>query len=328
MNHSDHSPVVMKNNFYSAGSHEENVLFATYYIIILIISVPFNALALWVFCRQAKSKSPSKVFLLNLAIADMAYVLVLPMRVVYHAADSHWPLGEAPCRLVGVLFFLNLYCSLLFMMFISLDRLVALVLPIKSQSLRKTRNAKATCILLWIIVTFSMLPKLMSTQTMTIQSEKLNITICSQLYFENTTPKALVSTAVAFTVPLLTLTVSYILILIKLRTMKFQERTLVQQKAIRLIILTMVNILVAFVPYHVHRFIYIERHAHDDMTEDEMKALAFGNRLTSALMCVSGVFDPVMYFFLASTYQQSLTQIFCKRSEDNQQQTTSSKQFY
>ncbi|XP_072535096.1 uracil nucleotide/cysteinyl leukotriene receptor [Salminus brasiliensis] len=310
-----------RNGLYSAGSHEENACFATFYIIVFIFSVPCNALALWVFCH-AKKCTPSKVFLLNLAIADMSYVLVLPMRVVYHASDSHWPLGEASCRLVGFLFFLNLYCSMFFMTCISLDRLLAIVLPLRCQNVRKHTNAKAACVVLWIIGTVSMVPVLFSSQTVTVHMAERNVTLCHQLYLEKSSRKALVSTVVAISIPLATLTVSYVLILQKLREMAFHERSSVQQKALRMIVLTVVIFLIAFVPYHIQRFLYIERHTHSHLSDTEIRSLAFGNRLTSALTCVSGVLDPVMYFFLTRKYQTTLLQLCGRKLDRDKPQST------
>ncbi|XP_058259003.1 uracil nucleotide/cysteinyl leukotriene receptor [Hemibagrus wyckioides] len=309
--------------YYSAGSHAENIFFATFYVIVFIISVPCNMLALWVFFHNKKSSS-SKVFLLNLAIADMCYVLVLPIRVIYHMLNSDWPLGEASCRLVGFLFFINLYCSMYLITCIGLDRLLAVILPMKCQSLRRSKNAKVVCIILWALVTCSMVPVLFTSETVTtkIMSSGRNMTICTELYLEKRSFKALVSTVVAFTVPLVSLTVSYILIFFKLRVMTFQQRTFVQTKAVRMILLTLATFIVAFVPYFVHRLLYIERYR-QEKSDFVQRYLAFGNCLTSALTCLSGIMDPVMYFFLAHNYQKSLLQL-CGRAtnKDRQQSTT------
>uniref|UniRef100_A0A3B4BNJ2 G-protein coupled receptors family 1 profile domain-containing protein n=1 Tax=Pygocentrus nattereri TaxID=42514 RepID=A0A3B4BNJ2_PYGNA len=259
-----------------------------------------NALALWLFCKN-KRYSSSKVFLFNLAVADILYVLVLPMRVVYHASCNHWPLGEVSCHLMGFLFFLNLYYSMYFMTCISLDRLLATVLPLWCQNLRKAANVNA---IPWVLVTASMAPVLFTCQTVTIQSPERNVTVCHQLYLEKTSHKALVSTAVAIAIPLVFLTISYILILHKLRMMIFHERTPVQQKAVRMIVMTMVNFLIAFMPYHIHRFIYIKRHTQGHISDVEIRSLAF-----------------VMYFFLARNYQNTLLQL-CGRMSDKDRSTT------
>ncbi|XP_029611972.1 uracil nucleotide/cysteinyl leukotriene receptor-like [Salmo trutta] len=310
-----------RHGFYTKGSHHENILFASFYILVFLVAVPGNILALWVFCRQADT-SPSKLFLKHLAIADVSYVLILPMRMVYHFSDSRWPFGEVPCRLVGFLFYLNMYCSLYFMTCISLDRLLALVLPLKSRSMRKASYARVVVVILWVIVTVSTAPMLFSKKQTMILVDNTTVVMCNQLYLEKTSPKALVSTMVAFIIPLVTIVVSYILILLKLRGIKQQEGNPIRDKAIGMIILIMVNFLVAFVPYHLNRFIYIERHTHSDMETVSIEALALANRVTSALTCLSGALDPIMYFFLARTYQSILLQLFCKDRRSDQPTTT------
>ncbi|XP_070784593.1 uracil nucleotide/cysteinyl leukotriene receptor [Enoplosus armatus] len=294
-------------SFFGSDCHQENIIFSTFYILIFIIAVPGNALALWAFFRQ-DSTSPSKVFLRHLSVADISYILILPMRIVYHLSDSHWPFGHVICQLAGFLFYLNMYCSLYLMSFISLDRFLAVVLPIKSQSVRKAMYAKVVVGILWVTVIVSVSPILFFKKNVNNNSTG----ICNNLYLENLpSPTALVSTIVAFVIPLTTIVVSYILILLKLRTVKQQEERPVKDKAIKMIILIVMNFLFAFVPYHVSRVIYIESHSHGHMTAASQESLGRANRITSALTCVSGVLDPVMYFFLNHAYRDKLLQLFC-----------------
>lgn len=267
--------------------------------------MPGNALALWAFFRQ-KSTSPSRVFLRNLSVADISYVLILPMRIVYHLSDSHWPFGHILCQLSGFLFYLNMYCSLYLMSFISLDRFLAVVLPLKSQSVRKPLHANIAVGILWAIVIVCMSPTLFS-------EKKTNSSgICSKLYLEKTNPNALVSTIVAFAIPLTIIVVSYILILLKLRRVQQQEERPVKDKAIKMIVLIVMNFLFAFVPYHVCRIIYIQQQSHGAIAEELRRA----NQITSALTCISGILDPVMYFFLNRAYRDTFLKLLCKNRED------------
>ncbi|XP_076577495.1 uracil nucleotide/cysteinyl leukotriene receptor [Chaetodon auriga] len=296
--------------FFGSDSHQENIIFATFYSLIFIVAVPGNALALWAFSHQ-DSASPSQVFLRHLSVADISYVLILPMRIVYHLSDSHWPFGHVVCQLAGFLFYLNMYCSLYLMSFISLDRFLAVVLPIKSQSVRKALYAKVVVGVLWVTVIVSMSPTLFSKKNVTINSTG----ICNKLYLEKTSSTALVSTVVAFVIPLSTIVASYILILLKLRTVKQQP---VKDKAVKMIILIVINFLFAFVPYHVSRVIYIKSFSHGHVTAASREALGRANQITSALTCISGVLDPVMYFFLNNAYRDKLLQLFCKTRQEDQ----------
>lgn len=289
---------------YHSESYPENIVFSTFYIVIFIIAIPGNALALWAFLHQRRT-SPSKVFLRHLSIADLSFVLILPLRIVYHLSDSHWPFGHVVCRLSGFLFYLNMYCSLYLMSFISLDRFLAVVLPIKSQPVRKPVNAKVAVGIVWVMVIVMMSPTVFSRKNVTYNATG----DCIHLYLEKASPMALVSTIVAFVIPLTTIVVSYILILFKLRTLKKRP---VKDKAIKMIIVIVINFCLAFVPYHVSRLIYLGRHNHGNLTAASCELMGKVNRITSALTCVSGVLDPVMYFFLNSAYRKKLLHLLSK----------------
>ncbi|XP_068160667.1 uracil nucleotide/cysteinyl leukotriene receptor [Antennarius striatus] len=290
-------------SFDSSDSLQENIIFSTYYSLIFIIAVPGNILALWAFFNQ-DSTSPSKVFLQHLAIADTSYILILPMRVVYHLSNGYWPFGHVVCQLAGFLFYLSMYCSVYLMSFISLHRLLAVVLPIKYQSVRKAVYAKVAVGVLWVTAIGSMSPILFSKENITSNSTG----VCSKLYLEKTSSKALFSTIFAFFIPLITIAASYILIVVKLRTVRQQH---VKDKAVKMIVVIVIIFLVAFLPYHVSRIIYILK-SHDHMPVLRFMSLRRANRITSALTCVSGVLDPVIYFFLNLAYREKLFQLFKK----------------
>ncbi|XP_072235064.1 uracil nucleotide/cysteinyl leukotriene receptor [Leuresthes tenuis] len=287
-----------------------NAILSTFYSLIFIIAIPGNALALWAF-RHQKSTSPSKVFLKNLSIADISYVLILPLRIVYHISKNHWPLGKFLCQVSGFLFYLNMYCSLYLMSFISLDRLLAVVLPLRSQSVRKPLHAKVAVGILWVTVIVCMSPTLFSKDNTNSSS------LCNKLYLEKTSSTALISTVVAFFIPLSTIVISYILILFKLRKLKQREERPVRDKAMKMIILIVMNFLLAFVPYHVCRVIYILSHSEGNVIVTSWEPLRRANQITSALTCISGVLDPVMYFFLNRAYRNTFLQLFCKNQKRN-----------
>ncbi|MFT7809279.1 uracil nucleotide/cysteinyl leukotriene receptor-like [Arapaima gigas] len=301
-------------------SHLENIFFAIFYITLLILAVPANALALWVFSCEKKTTS-SKVFLTNLAIADLCYVLILPLRAAYHFMDGDWPFGEIPCRLLGYFFYLNMYCSIYFMACISLDRFLALVLPIKSLSLRqKPVISHIVSGVLWICLVFTTMPLLMSRQTAAVENSTR--TMCFQLYREKPSKKALPSIAVAFAVPSVIMVTSYALILHKLYSLRQSETRFKIKKSIRMITLTLLIFIVAFVPYHVNRFIYIAMFANQNISSNEIASLWLTNRITSSLTCVSGVLDPVLYFFLTTNYRKHVLRLFCQIQDRDLQSTT------
>ncbi|KAK1337045.1 hypothetical protein QTO34_003090 [Cnephaeus nilssonii] len=268
----------------------ENVLLASFYLLDFLLAFVGNALALWLFLRDRRAGTPADVFLMHLAVADLAYVLVLPTRLVYHFSGSHWPFGEIPCRLTGFLFYLNMYASIYFLTCISADRFLAIVHPVKSLKLRRPLYAHLACAFLWVVVAVAMAPLLVSPQTVRTN----HTVVCLQLYREKASPHALASLAVAFTFPFVTTVTCYLLIIRSLRRGPRVE-TRLRSKAVRTIALVLAIFLVCFLPYHVHRFIYVLRR-HRGTSCAARRALALGNRVTACLTSLNGALDPSCTF--------------------------------
>lgn len=284
----------------------ENVLFASFYLLNFLLAFVGNALALWLFVRDHRSGTPANVFLMHLAVADLACVLVLPTRLVYHFSGNHWPFGEIPCRLTGFLFYLNMYASIYFLSCISADRFLAIVHPVKSLKLRRPLYAHLACAFLWVVVAVAMAPLLVSPQT--VQTN--HTVVCLQLYREKASPNALVSLAVAFTFPFVTTVTCYLLIIHSLRQGPRVEKRL-KSKAVRMIAVVLAIFLVCFVPYHVHRFVYVLRYRGGGVSCAAQRALALGNRITSCLTSLNGALDPIMYFFVAEKFRNILCSLLC-----------------
>ncbi|XP_056587644.1 proteinase-activated receptor 1-like [Triplophysa dalaica] len=111
----------------------------SFYVFLFIISLPLNTLALLTFTCKIKVKKPAVIFMSNLACVDLLLTLLLPLKIHYHLNGSHWVFGEAACRVLTSAFYCYMYCSILLMMCMSVDRLMAVVFPIASLTWRLRR---------------------------------------------------------------------------------------------------------------------------------------------------------------------------------------------
>ncbi|XP_039984971.1 uracil nucleotide/cysteinyl leukotriene receptor [Xiphias gladius] len=285
----------------------ENTLFGCFYILVFFLALNGNSLALWIFCHQRGTSSPANVFLIHLAVADLSYVIILPLRATYHLTGGHWPFGEVPCRVVGFLFYVNMYASLYFLACVAVDRYLAVVHAVRSLNIRRARYAHIISFSLWALVTISMAPLLVTHQT----AEVDGVTVCLQLYREKASRNALISLAVAFTPPFLTILSCYLLIIHSLRQGSRLEPAL-KLRALRTISLVILIYVVCFLPYHVSRATFIFGYSHPDVSCQTRRGLSFANRLTSSLTCLNGAMDPLVYVFGAKKFRGTLTQMFCK----------------
>lgn len=146
------------------------------YTVVFVVSVPLNAAALVVFARKLRPMKPAVIFMLNLACADLLFALLLPFRAAYHFGGNDWLFGPWMCSLVTSAFYCNMYCSVLLIACISVDRLLAVVYPMQSLSWRRPRNAAVACAAMWVLAAGASLPLLLSQQA--FHQPELGITTC------------------------------------------------------------------------------------------------------------------------------------------------------
>lgn len=123
---------------------------AVLYSIIFVLGLVGNLVALWVFFCVDSKKNSVRVFLINVAFADLLLVVCLPFRILYHSQGNVWHLDPTLCKVVGHLFYMNMYISVTLLGLISVDRYLKIHHGTAVQSrLRSTRWSTALCVLIW-----------------------------------------------------------------------------------------------------------------------------------------------------------------------------------
>ncbi|KAK7877398.1 hypothetical protein WMY93_031885 [Mugilogobius chulae] len=83
------------------SSHLTTVFLPIVYIIVLVVGLPANALAVWVFLFRVKKKCPPSIYMANLAL-DLMFVIWVPLKIAYHFNNNDWIYGEALCKVLSV----------------------------------------------------------------------------------------------------------------------------------------------------------------------------------------------------------------------------------
>ncbi|NXN72848.1 GP174 protein, partial [Himantopus himantopus] len=136
----------------------QSTLYATTYTLIFIPGLLANSAALWVLCRFISKKSKAVIFMINLAVADLAHVLSLPLRMYYYINHS-WPFGSFLCQVCFYLKYLNMYASICFLTCISIQRYLFLLHPFKAKDWKRRYDA-AISAAVWLFVGAACLPLL------------------------------------------------------------------------------------------------------------------------------------------------------------------------
>ncbi|KAM8853441.1 lysophosphatidic acid receptor 4-like [Synchiropus picturatus] len=143
---------------------------------ILVLGLPLNAVSLWILWRRHSHKSPSAVFMVNLALSDLLLAVSLPLNICFHSV-AIWPVSNLPCICAVVLFRNNIRSSAVFITLISVDRLLAVVFPLRSRHSRTATNAWKVVGLTWILLFAVNIPEGLRLHWDSVGSNK---TICSK----------------------------------------------------------------------------------------------------------------------------------------------------
>lgn len=123
------------------------------YIPVLTLGIPLNAIAFWVFCCKLKRWTETKVYMINLIIADSFLLFTLPF-LLYFTKYKH-PIGRL-CFAIQNIYFTNMPMSILIITLIAIDRYIAIKFPLKAKILRSPLKSASICGFLWItVITYS-----------------------------------------------------------------------------------------------------------------------------------------------------------------------------
>ncbi|XP_035768173.1 G-protein coupled receptor 20-like [Neolamprologus brichardi] len=205
--------------------------------LIFLVGMVLNIVALYVFCFRTKQKTTSVIYTINLAVSDLLVNLSLPTRILLYYSGG----ACITCSYLHIFsYFVNMYCSILFLTCICVDRYLAIVQAEASRRWRNSSVAKCVCISVWlfaIVVTYSFL------------STAFQHTGCCL-------SKLLFLTIFEFFLPLV------IIVVFTLRIMwALTDRRLMQQsrdrrrRAVQLLTTVLIIFTVCFTPFHVRQML-------------------------------------------------------------------------
>lgn len=131
-------------------------MYTYFYLLLFIPGLLLNTTALWVLCRHISKKTKAVIFMINLALADLAHILSLPLRIYYYFTHT-WPFGRGICLFCFYLKYLNMYAAIVFLVCISVQRCVFLLDPFSARRWRR-RYDLLISIIVWVVVSLACSP--------------------------------------------------------------------------------------------------------------------------------------------------------------------------
>lgn len=117
-----------------------------------------NVLVIVVVLFNRKMHSTTNLLIVNLACADLLFVVFcIPFTAVDYLLDN-WPFGQWWCRIVQYLIVVTAFASIYTLVLMSIDRFLAVVHPICSRMLRTVHFTRICILCLWCLILFISLP--------------------------------------------------------------------------------------------------------------------------------------------------------------------------
>ncbi|CAK6443910.1 unnamed protein product [Pipistrellus nathusii] len=145
----------------SVGAVAVPVVFA----LIFLLGTVGNGLVLAVLLQPGpgvwqEQGSTTDLFILNLAVADLCFILCcVPFQAAIYTLDA-WHFGALVCKAVHLLIYLTMYASSFTLAAVSVDRYLAVRHPLRSRALRTPRHARAAVGLVWLLAALLAAPYL------------------------------------------------------------------------------------------------------------------------------------------------------------------------
>lgn len=258
--------------------------------LIFIVGMALNSLALYIFCFRTQPKTTSVIYTINLAITDLLVNLSLPTRIVLYYSGGRC----LNCSYIHLFsYFVNMYCSILFLTSICVDRYLAIVQVEASHKWRNRNVAKVVCICIWlfaIVVTYSFLTT----------AFKHSACCVSKLF---------ALTIFEFFLPLLVIVVFTVRIMCALSSPGLMQQSRDRRmKAVQLLTTVLVIFTICFTPFHVCQVLV---YFHPDLPHHVIVY-----HVTVTLSSLNSCLDPVVYCFVTTNFQSTMKRFLQKAKEE------------
>nr|WIU64936.1 G-protein-coupled chemokine receptor [Lumpy skin disease virus]WMV88358.1 G protein coupled chemokine receptor [Lumpy skin disease virus] len=220
----------------------------TLYSTIFFLGLFGNIIVLTVL-RKYKIKTIQDMFLLNLTLSDLIFVLVFPFNL-YDSIAKQWSLGDCLCKFKAMFYFVGFYNSMSFITLMSIDRYLAVVHPVKSMPIRTKRYGIVLSMVVWIVSTIESFPIMLFYETKKVYG----ITYCHVFYNDNARIwKLFINFEInifGMIIPLTILLYCYYKILNTLKTSQTKNK-----KAIKMVFLIVICSVLFLLPFSVTVFV-------------------------------------------------------------------------
>ncbi|XP_004701940.1 G-protein coupled receptor 35 [Echinops telfairi] len=268
----------------------ENPVAKAYTGSLLVLGLLLNGLALWVLCCRLPQWTETRVYMTNLAAADLCLLCSLPFMLYSLKGQEDTLL----CQLSQAIYLVNRYMSISLVTAIAVDRYLAVRHALRARGLRSPRQAAAVCAVLWALVTSSLVLRWV------LGMQDGGFCFSSSSKRPNNT---MLFSLLGFYLPLALLVYCSLQVLLSLarRPAADPAQAEATRKASRVVWANLVVFVVCFLPLHLVLTVSFSMVPHSCAWRLRFRCLIY---LTSRLSDANCCLDAICYYYMAKEFQE------------------------
>ncbi|KAF3816892.1 hypothetical protein GH733_014240 [Mirounga leonina] len=278
------------------------------YTIICFMGLLGNGLVVLTYIYFKRLKTMTDTYLLNLAMADILFLLTLPFWA-YSAAKS-WTFSVHVCKIIFGICKISFFSGMLLLLCISIDRYVAIVQAVSAHRhrARVLFISKLSCVGIWMLAMVLSTPELLYSGLQKSSSEQaLRCSLITE-HVEDLITIQVAQMVVGFLIPLGAMSFCYLVII---RTL-LQARNFERNKAIKVIIAVVVVFIAFQLPYNgvVLAQTVVNFNITGSGSCELSKQLNIAYDVTYSLASIRCCVNPFLYAFIGVKFRSDLFKLF------------------
>ncbi|XP_008069408.1 C-C chemokine receptor type 2 [Carlito syrichta] len=272
------------------------------YSLVFIIGFVGNMLVVLILINCKKLKSLTDIYLLNLAISDLLFLLTLPLWA--HHVAHEWVFGNAMCTLFAGLYHIGYFGGIFFIILLTIDRYLAIVHAVFALKARTVAFGVVTSGVTWVVAVLASLPGIIFNK----QKEEGSVYICGP-YFPQGWKNfhTIMRNILGLFLPLLVMSICYSGILKTLLRCRNEKR---KHRAVRLIFTIMMVYFLFWTPYNIILLLSTFQIFFDLSNCESTSQMEHAMQVTETLGMTHCCINPVIYAFVGEKFRRYLWVFF------------------
>ncbi|XP_029955371.1 C-C chemokine receptor type 3-like [Salarias fasciatus] len=278
------------------------------YYFMFFLSLLGNGLVLLIIHRFERLTTVTNILLLNLVLSSLVFMSSLPFLAVYMQLSS-WVFGRAMCKLVGSVYYLGFYSSVLFLTLLTFDRHLAVVYSLGAPRVRSRRYAATACGVVWLVSGLACVRPMILHTTFRYMDNK---TLCDEYpgvipeidLVQLRTSGFYLQLLLFLIFPLVVIVYCYVRIAVTV----FSSQLAAKFRTVRLIFVIVVLFFLSWTPFNVIMLLQDEA-----ASCEEEQRLGFALQITRNMAYLYFCISPIFYTFVGKKFQNYFRLLLVQR---------------